>query len=90
MVNIVSGETFHIYDRNSSRLPKPSSWLSLRTLEDEINHILSRAESKFCAPNGKPGTRRTGLLARGHIWRVSLSTLEKRHPRDGREGLIRP
>ena len=24
MVNIVSGETFHIYDKNSSSLPKPS------------------------------------------------------------------
>jgi hypothetical protein len=31
MVNIVSGETFHIYDKNSSRLPKPPGWLSLRT-----------------------------------------------------------
>ena len=52
MVNIVSGESFHIYDRNSSRLPKPPGWLSLRTMEDEINRILSRAESKFCTPNG--------------------------------------
>ena len=48
MVNIVSGETFHINDKNSSRLPKPPGWLSLRTMEDEINRILSRAESKFC------------------------------------------
>jgi hypothetical protein len=47
MVNIVSGETFHIYDKNSSRLPKPPGWLSLRTMEDEVSHILSRAESKF-------------------------------------------
>jgi hypothetical protein len=31
MVNIVSGESFHIYDKNSSRLPKPLGWLSLRT-----------------------------------------------------------
>jgi hypothetical protein len=68
MVNIVSGETFHIYDRNSSRLPKPPGWLSLKTMEDEINHILSRAESKFCAPNGGVCTSRTvGLLARRHI-----------------------
>ena len=52
MVNIVSGETFHIHDKNSSRLPKPPGWLSLKTMEDEINHILSRAESKFCTPNG--------------------------------------
>src|SRR5437879_5390552 len=68
MVNIVSGETFHIYDKNSSRLPKPPGWLSLRTMEDEINHILSRAESKFCTPNGDVCTSRTvGLLARRHI-----------------------
>jgi hypothetical protein len=68
MVNIVSGETFHIYDKNSSRLPKPPGWLSLRTMEDEINRILSRAESKFCAPNGGVCTSRTvGLLARRHI-----------------------
>jgi hypothetical protein len=68
MVNIVSGETFHIYDRNSSRLPKPLGWLPLRTMEDEINRILSRAESKFCDPNGGVCTSRTvGLLARRHI-----------------------
>jgi len=67
-VNIVSGETFHIYDKNSSKLPKPPGWLSLRTTEYEINHILSRAESKFCAPNGKPCTSKTvGLLTRRHI-----------------------
>src|SRR5205807_2560933 len=51
MVNIVSGETFHIYDKNSSTLPKPSGCLSLKTMEDEISHILSRAERKFCTPN---------------------------------------
>jgi hypothetical protein len=68
MVNIVSGESFHIYDKNSSRLPKPPGWLSLKTMEDEINHILSRAESKFCTPNGGVCTSRTlGLLARRHI-----------------------
>jgi hypothetical protein len=68
MVNIVSGETFHIYDKNSSKFPKPSGWLSLKTMEDEINHILSRAESKFCTPNGGLCTNRTvGLLARRHI-----------------------
>jgi hypothetical protein len=68
MVNIVSGEIFHIYDKNSSRLPKPLGWLSLRTMQDEINRILSRAESKFCAPNGGVCTSRTvGLLARRHI-----------------------
>jgi len=68
MVNIVSGESFHIYDKNASRLPKPPGWLSLRTMEDEINHILSRAESKFCAPNGRTCTSKTvGLLTRRHI-----------------------
>jgi hypothetical protein len=68
MVNIVSGESFHIYDKNSSKLAKPLGWLSLKTMEDEINHILSRAESKFCAPDGGICTSRTvGLLARRHI-----------------------
>ena len=68
MVNIVSGQTFHIYDKNSSKLPKPQGWLSLRTMEDEINGILSRAESKFCAPNGGLCTSRTvGLLSRRRI-----------------------
>jgi hypothetical protein len=46
MINAVSGETFFIHDANASRLPKPSGWLSLKTMEDEINPILSRAESK--------------------------------------------
>src|SRR5260370_37734666 len=32
MVNIVSGETFHIYDKNSSKLAKPLGWLSLKTM----------------------------------------------------------
>jgi len=68
MVNIVSGETFHIYDKNSSKLAKPLGWLSLKTMEDEIDHILSRPETKFCAPNGGICTSRTvGLLARRHV-----------------------
>jgi hypothetical protein len=49
-------------------LPKPPGWLSLKTMEGEINHILSRAESKFCTPNGGVCTSRTvGLLARRHL-----------------------
>jgi hypothetical protein len=69
MANIVSGEMFHIYDKNSSRLAKPPGWLSLRTMEDEINRILSRAESKFCARNGGVCTSKTvGLLVRRHIF----------------------
>src|SRR5215471_11869642 len=37
-------------------------------MEDEINRVLSRAESKFCDPNGGVCTPKTiGLLARRHI-----------------------
>src|SRR5215471_5795807 len=37
-------------------------------MEDEINRVLSRAESKFCDPNGGICTPRTvGLLTRRHI-----------------------
>jgi hypothetical protein len=68
MVNIVSGEPFHIFDLNSSTMPKPSGWLSLKTMADEIDHILSRVESKFCTPNGSTCTSKTiGLLLRRHI-----------------------
>jgi len=68
MVNVVSGGTFYIHDKNSSTLRKPPGWLSLKTMEDEINHILSRAESKFCTPNGGICTSKTiGLLVRRHI-----------------------
>jgi hypothetical protein len=68
MVNVVSGETFFIHDANASTLPKPHGWLSLRTMEDEIDHILARAESKFCTPNGSTCTSKTiGLLVRRHI-----------------------
>lgn len=68
MVNVVSGETYYIYDKNSSRLPKPTGWLSLKTMEDQINQLLSRAESKFCTPNGSPCTSKTvGMLVRRHI-----------------------
>ena len=68
IVNIVSRATFYIYDKSSSTLGKPPHWLSLKTMEDEINQILSRAESKFCTPNGNPCTSKTiGLLVRRHI-----------------------
>jgi len=68
MVNIVSGEPFHIYDGNSSTMPKPLGWLSLKTMADEINQLLCRAESKFCTPNGSTCTSKTiGLLVRRHI-----------------------
>jgi hypothetical protein len=68
MVNIVSGEPFHIYDKSSSTLPKSPGWLSLKTMEDEINQILSRSESKFCTPNGSTCTSKTiGLLVRRHV-----------------------
>lgn len=68
MVNVASGATFYIYDKSSSTSHKPSGWLSLKTMEDEINHILSRAESKFCTPNGSLCTSKTiGLLVRRHI-----------------------
>jgi hypothetical protein len=68
MVNVVSGATFYIYDENSSTSRKSPGWLTLRTMEDEINHLLSRAESKFCTPNGSRCTSKTiGLLVRRHI-----------------------
>ena len=68
MVNIASGATFYIYDKQSSISTKSPGWLSLSTMEDEINRILSRSESKFCTPNGAPCTSKTiGLLARRHI-----------------------
>jgi hypothetical protein len=68
MINVVSGGTFHIHDKNSATLPKPLGWLSLKTMEDEINHLLCRAESKFCTLNGGTCTSKTvGLLVRRHI-----------------------
>ena len=68
MVNVVSGEAFFIQGQNSATLPKSRGWLCLKTMEDEINQILSRAESKFCTPNGAVCTGKTiGLLARRHI-----------------------
>jgi len=68
MVNVVSGETFFIHDQNSAKLPKSAGWLCLRTMEDEVNRILCRTESKFCAHNGGACTGKTlGLLARRYI-----------------------
>jgi len=64
---IFSGETFYIHDKNSSTLPKPLGWFSLKTMEDEINHLLSRAEAKFCTPNGATCSKTIGLLVRRHI-----------------------
>jgi hypothetical protein len=68
MVNVVSGGTFYIHDKNSSTLPKPLGWFSLKTMEDEINHLLARTENKFCTPNGSRCSSNTiGLLVRRHI-----------------------
>jgi hypothetical protein len=68
MVNVVSGGTFYIYDKSSSTSRKSAGWLSLKTMEDEIDHLLSRAESKFCTPNGSTCTSKTiGLLVRRHV-----------------------
>jgi hypothetical protein len=68
MINVASGATFYAYNKNKATSPKPHGWLSLKTMEDEINHILSRAESKFCTPNGSTCTSKTiGLLVRRHI-----------------------
>jgi hypothetical protein len=68
IVNVVSGATSYIHDNNSSTKPKPPGWVSLTTMEDEITQILSRAESKFCTPNGSTCTgKSSGLLVRRHI-----------------------
>jgi hypothetical protein len=68
MVNVVSRGTFYIYDKSSSTSSKSPGWLSLKTMEDEIHQLLSRAESKFCTPNGGTCTSKTiGLLVRRHI-----------------------
>ena len=68
MVNVVSGETFNIYDTNLTTLPRAPGWLSLRTMEEEIARILGRPESRFCTPNGSVCTSATiGLLERRHI-----------------------
>jgi hypothetical protein len=78
VVNVVSGGTFYIHDKNSSTLPKPLGWLSLKTMEDEINHLLSRAEAKFCTPNGSTRTSKTiGLLVRRHIVAVEFHYIGK-------------
>ena len=68
MVNVVSGATFYIHDKKSSTSLKSSGWLSLKTMKDQIDHLLSRTESKFCTPNGSRCTSNTvGLLVRRHI-----------------------
>lgn len=68
MVNVVSGATFYIHDKNTSTTPKSPGWLSVKTMEEEINRLLSRVESKFCTSNGSTCTSKTiGLLVRRHI-----------------------
>lgn len=68
MVNVVSGATFYIHDKNTSTTPKSPGWLSVKTMEEEINRLLSRAGSKFCTSNGSTCTSQTiGLLVRRHI-----------------------
>jgi hypothetical protein len=87
MVNIASRATFYVYDKESAISTKSLGWLSLGTIEDEVNRILSRAESKFCTPNGSTCTSKTiRLLVRRHIvagefhyiGRESINSLGKR------------
>jgi hypothetical protein len=68
MVNNASGATFYIYDEASAISSKSLGWLSISTMEAEIDRLLCRTESKFCTPNGSPCTSKTiGLLVRRHI-----------------------
>jgi hypothetical protein len=68
MVNMASGATFYIHDKASTTSSKSLGWLSLSTMEDEIDRLLCRTESKFCTPNGATCTSKTiGLLVRRHI-----------------------
>jgi hypothetical protein len=68
MVNSASRATYYIYDENSSTAPKSPGWLALKTMEDEISHLLARAENKFCTPNGSRCTSKSiGMLVRRHI-----------------------
>ena len=68
MVNVVSGATFYVYDDSIATSPKTAGWLSLKTMEDAINHVMSRCEVKFCTPNGSTCTSKTaGVLVRRHI-----------------------
>jgi hypothetical protein len=53
MVNMVSGATFYIYDKQSSHSPKSLGWLSLRTMGDEINRIAIRAEPQRSPKTGQ-------------------------------------
>jgi hypothetical protein len=51
-----------------AKLRKSLGWLELSTMGDEIDRLLTRAESKFCTPNGSTCTSKTiGLLVRRHI-----------------------
>jgi hypothetical protein len=50
MVNIVSGETFHIYDKNSLRPPKPQGWLSLKTMETKSITSCREPKASFTLP----------------------------------------
>src|SRR5438552_8801014 len=84
MFNVVSGATFYIYDKKSSTSSKSPGWLFLTTMEEEINHLLARTESKFCTPNGSRCDSNTiGLLVRRHIVAGEFHSA-KRHLRAGR------
>ena len=54
MVNVVSGATFYIYDKKSLTSSKSPGWLSLKTMEDEINHLRARTESKYLHSEREP------------------------------------
>ena len=91
MVNVVSGGTFYIHDKNSSTLPKPLGWFSLKTMEDEINHLLSRAEAKFSTPTApRAPARQSACLCAGISLLGSFTTSARKHQRAGRAGPIYP
>jgi len=67
MVNLNSGATFYIYYEESAVLKKSVGWLALSRMADEIEHMLSRAESKFCSHGSVCTSKTIGLLVRRHI-----------------------
>ena len=89
MINVVSGATFYIYDEVSSTSPKCPGWLSLRTMEDEINHLLAKTDNKFCTPTEADAVPiALDCSCVDNSLQASFITWAKKHPHAGWVGPI--
>ncbi len=91
MVNVVSGGTFYIHDKNSSTLPKPLGWFSLKTMKTKSVTFCPEPRPSFALPTAAHArARQSACLCAGTSLLGSFTSSVRKHQRAGRAGPIYP